>query len=222
MQSKTESEQAHPISQRFRGFLPVVVDVETGGLIPKTDALLDIASVLLRLDGDGWLRRGETHRFHVLPFPNANIEPAALEINRIDPHHPLRPAIPERDALQRVFREVHQEMRNTECTRAILVGHNAHFDLSFLNEAGTRAGIKRNPFHPFSVFDTATLGGGAFGQTVLARAADAAGIDWDADAAHSAAYDAEQTAELFCEIVNRFRPTFESALSTPSNDKDKE
>ncbi len=222
MQSKTESEQAHPISQRFRGFLPVVVDVETGGLIPKTDALLDIASVLLRLDGDGWLRRGETHRFHVLPFPNANIEPAALEINRIDPHHPLRPAIPERDALQRVFREVHQEMRNTECTRAILVGHNAHFDLSFLNEAVTRAGIKRNPFHPFSVFDTATLGGVAFGQTVLARAAGAAGLDWDADAAHSAAYDAEQTADLFCEIVNRFRPTFESALSTPSNDKDEE
>ena len=222
MQSKTESEQAHPISQRFRGFLPVVVDVETGGLIPKTDALLDIASVLLRLDGDGWLRRGETHRFHVLPFPNANIEPAALEINRIDPNHPLRPAIPERDALQRVFREVRQEMHDTGCTRAILVGHNAHFDLNFLNEAVTRAGIKRNPFHPFSVFDTATLGGVAFGQTVLARAADAAGIDWDADAAHSAAYDAEQTAELFCEIVNRFRPTFESALSTPSNDKDKE
>ncbi len=222
MQSKTESEQAHPISQRFRGFLPVVVDVETGGLIPKTDALLDIASVLLRLDGDGWLRRGETHRFHVLPFPNANIEPAALEINRIDPNHPLRPAIPERDALQRVFREVRQEMHDTGCTRAILVGHNAHFDLNFLNEAVTRAGIKRNPFHPFSVFDTATLGGVAFGQTVLARAADAAGIDWDADAAHSAAYDAEQTAELFCEIVNRFRPTFESTLSTPSNDKDKE
>lgn len=222
MQSKIELEQARPISQRFRGFLPVVVDVETGGLISKTDALLDIASVLLRLDDDGWLRRGETHRFHVLPFPNANIEPAALEVNRIDPNHPLRPAIPERDALQRVFREVRQEMHDTGCTRAILVGHNAHFDLSFLNEAVTRAGIKRNPFHPFSVFDTATLGGVAFGQTVLARAADAAGIDWDADAAHSAAYDAEQTAELFCEIVNRFRPTFESTLSKPSNDKDKE
>ena len=222
MQSQTESEQAYLISQRFRGFLPVVVDVETGGLIPKTDALLDIASVLLRLDDDGWLRLGETHRFHVLPFPNANIEPAALEVNRIDPNHPLRPAIPERDALQRVFREVRQELHNTGCTRAILVGHNAHFDLSFLNEAITRAGIKRNPFHPFSVFDTATLGGVAFGQTVLARAADAAGIDWDADAAHSAAYDAEQTAKLFCKIVNRFRPTFESALNTPSHDKDKE
>jgi len=226
MQSKTEpdsamnSEPAHPINQRFRSFLPVVVDVETGGFNPKTDALLDIAAVLLKFDDDGWLRRGETHRFHVLPFPKANIETAALEVNRIDPHHPLRPAIPERDALQRVFREVRQEMRDTECTRAILVGHNAHFDLSFLNEAVARAGIKRNPFHPFSVFDTATLGGVALGQTVLARAADAAGLGWDADAAHSAAYDAEQTADLFCEIVNRFRPAFESGLSAPLDARD--
>ena len=186
-----DSEPAYPINQRFRGFLPVVVDVETGGFNPRTDALLDIAAVLLKFDDAGWLRRGETHRFHVLPFPEANIEAASLEVNRIDPHHPLRPAIPERDALQRVFREVRQEMRDTECTRAILVGHNAHFDLSFVNEAVARAGIKRNPFHPFSVFDTATLGGVAFGQTVLARAADAAGLGWDADAAHSAAYDAE-------------------------------
>ena len=226
MQSKTEpdsardSEPAYPIRQRFRGFLPVVVDVETGGFNPKTDALLDIAAVILKLDDDGWLRRGETHRFHVLPFPEANIETAALEVNRIDPHHPLRPAIPERDALQRVFREVRQEMRDTGCTRAILVGHNAHFDLSFLNEAVARASIKRNPFHPFSVFDTATLGGVALGQTVLARAADVAGLGWDADAAHSAAYDAEQTADLFCEIVNRFRPTFESALSAPTDVQD--
>jgi ribonuclease T len=226
MQSKTEpdramdSEPAYPINQRFRGFLPVVVDVETGGFNPRTDALLDIAAVLLKFDDAGWLRRGETHRFHVLPFPEANIEAASLEVNRIDPHHPLRPAIPERDALQRVFREVRQEMRDTECTRAILVGHNAHFDLSFVNEAVARAGIKRNPFHPFSVFDTATLGGVAFGQTVLARAADAAGLGWDADAAHSAAYDAEQTADLFCEIVNRFRPAFESALSAPTDARD--
>lgn len=201
-----------PISQRFRGFLPVVVDVETGGFNSKTDALLDIATVLLALDNDGMLRRTETHRFHVLPFPNANIEAAALEVNRIDPDHPLRPAIPERDALQRTFREVRQALRDHDCTHAILVGHNAHFDLSFLNEAAKRTDIKRNPFHPFSVFDTATLSGVALGQTVLARAAEAAGLGWDSEAAHSAAYDAEQTADLFCKIVNRFRPVYESNL----------
>jgi len=198
------------IAGRFRGFLPVVVDVETGGFNHKTDALLEIAAVLLELRDDGQLVPGETHRYHVLPFAGANIEAASLEVNGIDPHHPLRPAIDERDALQRIFREVRASLRATECRRAILVGHNAHFDLNFLNEAVARTGIKRNPFHPFSSFDTATLAGVALGQTVLARAAHAAGIDWDAGAAHSAAYDAERTAELFCTIVNRFEPVYSS------------
>lgn len=195
---------------RFRGFLPVVVDVETGGFNAKTDALLEIAAVPLRLDDQGVIHRADTMRYHVLPFDDANIEPAALEVNRIDPHHPLRPAIPEKDALQRVFREIRAELRQTGCTRAILVGHNAHFDLGFLNEAVRRAAIKRNPFHPFSVFDTATIAGVALGQTVLARAATAAGLEWKADEAHSAAYDAEMTADLFCDIVNRFRPIYDA------------
>ncbi len=202
--------EPHLIVNRFRGFLPVVIDVETGGFNARTDALLEIAAVILRLDPDGNLCRGETTRFHVAPFEHANLEPASLEVNRIDPHHPLRPAIPEKDALQRVFREIRTELRETGCSRAILVGHNAHFDLGFLNEAIKRTRIKRNPFHPFSVFDTATVSGVAFGQTVLARAVTAAGLPWDPDAAHSAAYDAEVTADLFCEIVNRFRPIYES------------
>jgi ribonuclease T len=203
--------EPQPIAQRFRGFLPVVVDVETGGFNSVTDALLEIAAVLVYVDANGNLCRGETSRYHVIPFENANMDPASLEVNRIDPHHPLRPAIPERDALQRVFRDVRAELRETECNRAILVGHNAHFDLGFLNAAVERTGIKRNPFHPFSVFDTATLGGIAYGQTVLARAVKAAKMEWDPDAAHSAAYDAEVTADLFCKIVNSFRPTYEDS-----------
>ena len=198
------------IADRFRGFLPVVVDVETGGFNTKTDALLEIAAVLVEIEEDGTFRRGETHRYHVKPFEGANLEPASLAINRIDPDHPLRPAIEERDALQRVFREVRRAIRESGCTRAILVGHNAAFDLGFINEAVQRTAIKRNPFHSFSCFDTATLSGVAYGQTVLARAVQAAGLDWDEDSAHSAAYDAEITADLFCGIVNRFNPIFES------------
>jgi ribonuclease T len=203
------------ISTRFRGFLPVVVDLETGGFNAKTDALLEIAAVLLTMDDDGTLRRGETVSFHVQPFPGANLEPAALQVTGIDPFHPLRPAIPERDALQRVFVEVRKAVRDAGCKRAILVAHNAHFDLGFLNEAIARTAIKRSPFHPFSVLDTATLCGIAFGQTVLAQAALAAGMDWDNEAAHAAAYDAERTADLFCEIVNRFKPIFAAALPLP-------
>jgi len=205
--------EPQPIAARFRGFLPVVVDVETGGFNPQTDALLEIAAVLVYINQDGDLQRGETYRYHVMPFKNANMMPESLEVNGIDPHHPLRPAILERDALQRVFRDVRAEIREAECNRAILVGHNAQFDLSFVNEAVKRTGIKRNPFHQFSTFDTAALAGVAFGQTVLARAVRAAGLNWDPDAAHSAAYDAEVTADLFCKIVNNFRPIYEGSLA---------
>jgi ribonuclease T len=196
------------MADRFRGFLPVVVDVETGGFNSKTDALLEIAAVLVDFGDGGILTRGETIRFHVKPFEGANMEPASLAINGIDPDHPLRPAIDERDALQRLFREVRKAVRDNGCSRAILVGHNAAFDLAFLNEAIARSEIKRNPFHTFSCFDTATLCGVAFGQTVLARAVAVAGFEWDEESAHSAAYDAEITADLFCEIVNRFQPVF--------------
>ncbi|MEM8816211.1 MAG: ribonuclease T [Pseudomonadota bacterium] len=197
------------MSDRFRGFLPVVVDVETGGFNAQTDALLEIAAVLVGFGDDGDLKRKETFRYHVRPFEGANIEAASLAVNGIDPDHPLRPAIDERDALGRVFREVRRAVRENNCSRAILVGHNAAFDLGFLNQAIERAGIRRNPFHPFSCFDTATLCGVAFGQTVLSRAVKAAGFAWDDDAAHSAAYDAEITADMFCEVVNRFAPVYE-------------
>ncbi len=200
------------MSDRFRGFLPVVVDVETGGFNCKTDALLELAAVLLRIDDSGNMARGETIRYHVKPFEGANLEEASLAVNGIDPYHPLRPAIEERDALQRTFREVRRSIREQGCSRAVLVGHNAHFDLGFMNEAVARSSIKRNPFHPFSCFDTATLCGVAFGQTVLARAAIAAGLGWDESQAHSASYDAEMTADLFCEAVNRYRGIFEKAL----------
>jgi ribonuclease T len=199
------------MSRRFRGFLPVVVDVETGGFNAATDALLEIAAVLIEITPAGELRRGVTHTFHVQPFHGARLEPAALAVTGIDPHHPLRPAIPERDALQRVFREVRGAIRAHGCRRAILVGHNAAFDLGFLNAAVARTDIKRNPFHPFSSFDTATLAGAAFGQTVLAKAVNLAGFDWDASSAHAAAYDAERTADVFCRVCNELTAVYFAA-----------
>jgi ribonuclease T len=181
------------MARRFRGFLPVVVDVETGGFECRTDALLQIAAVLIDINAEGHLRRGETHSFHVRPFENSRLDPASLQVNKIDPWHPLRPAIDESDALQRVFRAIRAAIRTYGCRRAVLVGHNASFDLAFLNAAVTRTGMKRNPFHPFSCFDTATLAGAALGQTVLAKAVSVAGMAWDQASAHSATYDAERT-----------------------------
>lgn len=197
--------------ERFRGFLPVVVDVETGGFVAATDALLEIAAVLLRVDADGRLVRDFTVREHVRPFEGARLDPASLAVNGIDPWHPLRVASAEADALGAIFGEVRRAIRAQECTRAILVGHNASFDLAFLNAAVARAGVRRNPFHPFSCFDTATLAGVAYGQTVLSRAAVAAGFGWNSQDAHSAVYDAERTAELFCAICNQFQPLYDAA-----------
>lgn len=193
------------LAQRFRGFLPVVVDVETGGFNSRTDAILEIAATTLTMDEDGLLRLDETLDFHVEPFPGANLEPAALEFTGIDPEHPERNAQHEIMVFDTLFKAVRGKVKEHGCTRAILVGHNAHFDLGFVLAGAERCGIRRNPFHPFSVFDTATLAGLAFGHTVLARACQLAGIDFSNAEAHSAIYDTVKTAELFCRIVNRWR-----------------
>jgi ribonuclease T len=193
------------IANRFRGYLPVVVDVETGGFDAKLDALLEIAATTVCMDENGLLYPGETHAYHVKPFEGANIDPKALEFNGIDPDHPFREALAEDEALRSLFSPIRKAVKASGCKRAILVGHNAFFDLGFLNAAVVRSGIKRNPFHPFSTFDTVSLAGLAFGETVLAKAAQSAGLDWDSNEAHSAIYDTEQTARLFCIIVNKWR-----------------
>jgi len=193
------------IKQRFRGFLPVIVDLETGGFNSSTDAVLELAAAIVRMDDGRRLRVHATHSYHVTPFEGANIEQAALDFTGIDPYHPFRESVPEDEAFGELFRIVRREIRDQECTRAVLVAHNAHFDAGFVNAAVERCEIKRNPFHPFSYFDTATLSGLAFGQTVLARACGEAGIAFDNEQAHSAAYDVERTAQLFCTIVNRWR-----------------
>lgn len=198
--------QASPaIAGRFRGYLPVIIDVETGGLNPQRDALLEIAACPIEMADNGEVMPGEMVSTHVEVFPGGNIDPKSLEITGIIPDHPLRAAIPEKEALRKVFQPIRKAVKHSGCQRAILVGHNPAMDLAFVNAAVARTDFKRNPLHPFSTFDTATLAGLAFGQTVLARAVQAAGIEWDTRQAHSAVYDTAKTAELFCRIVNMWR-----------------
>lgn len=205
------------MAQRFRGFLPVVVDVETAGFNPATDALLEIAAVTLRMDERGYLEPFETQSLHVIPFQGARLDEEALRFTGIDPYHPFRFAVSEREALTTLFGTVRREVKLHGCTRAILVGHNPSFDLAFLKAAIARTGMQHNPFHSFSTFDTATLAGLAYGQTVLARAVQAAGLEWDSSEAHSARYDAERTAELFCSVVNEWQRLAERADRSRSN-----
>jgi len=200
-----EEPLAPKIAQRFRGFLPVVVDVETAGFDPQRHALLEIAASVIRMDEAGRVFPGAILHCHILPFLGAEIDPRALAFTGIDPHHPFRDAVPEKEALNRILLPVRKAVKSSGCNRAILVGHNAAFDLGFLKAAIERTGFKNSPFHSFSVFDTVSLAGLAFGQTVLARAAQMAGLGWNNNEAHTAIYDVEQTAKLFCQIVNCWR-----------------
>ena len=193
-------------AQRFRGYFPVVIDVETAGFNAKTDALLEIAATTLSLDENtGQFSLDETIHFNVDPFEGANLEKAALEFTGIDPTNPLRGAVDEKKAMTEIFKLVRKKMKAAGCQRAVMVAHNAAFDLGFVNAATERCLIKRSPFHPFVSFDTTTLSGLALGQTVLAKACATAGIDFNNSEAHSALYDTEKTAELYCYIVNKWQ-----------------
>lgn len=200
-----EDDQKTPLAARFRGFLPVVLDVETGGFNSTTDALLEIAAITLTMDERGYLVEDQEFSASIEPFAGANLEQSALDFTGIDPDDPNRDAREENDALKELFQMVRRSVKSHGCTRAILVAHNAHFDQGFVNAAAERCDIKRNPFHPFSCFDTATLSGLALGQTVLAKACAACDIEFSNSAAHSALYDTQKTAELFCLIVNRWK-----------------
>jgi ribonuclease T len=143
-----------PISDRFRGFLPVVLDVETSGFNPNNNAILEIAICIIRMDDFGRLFIGESIDANIEPFEGAVIDPRSLEFTGIDLDDPEREPMVEKEALRRVF---------------------------------------------------ATLGGLAFGQTVLSRAVQAAGLEWNEAEAHSAVYDTRKTAELFCAVVNQWK-----------------
>jgi len=196
---------SNPLGNRFRGYLPVIVDIETAGFNAKKNPLLEMAAVIVEPDHEGNLKITEKHHCNIIPFKNSELDAAALKFTGIDPYHPFRMAIDEKEALTKLFTPIRAAVKRNACKRAILVGHNPAFDINFLNAAIERTQHKRSPFHPFSSFDTATLGGLVYRQTVLAKIAEAAGLPWDNERAHSALYDAEQTAELFCIICNRWR-----------------
>jgi ribonuclease T len=200
------------IKDRFRGFLPVVVDVETAGFDPQENALIEIAVVTLKMNSDGHLERDQTVQANVLPFKGSKLDSSALKFIGVeDPTHPFRMAVSEKEALEKCFQPIRQRLKETACSRAILVGHNAFFDLSFVKAAADRCKVK-SPFHEFSTFDTVSLAGLAYGQTVLAKAVKMAEIDWDNSKAHSAEYDTIKTADLFCKIVNQWPLNLPSSL----------
>ena len=192
------------LNQRFRKYLPVVVDLETGGFDPINNAILEIAVTLIGQNDKYELVVLDTHRYHIDPYKDLIVEQESLDFTKIKLDHPLRKAVSEKEALKELFKIINKAKSEYSCSRAILVGHNAHFDLAFIKESIKRNNIKKSPFHPFSVLDTVSLGAIHTQQTVLARVCESLSIDYDSNEAHSAAYDAEITAKVFCNIINLF------------------
>ncbi|MEM7098106.1 MAG: ribonuclease T [Pseudomonadota bacterium] len=205
-------------AERFRGYLPVVVDLETGGFDRDRNPLLEIGCTFLNWSDDT-LSLEDSHAWNVEPFCGSEADPASLKITGIDLDDPERNAMPEKEALQTFFKLVRQRMKQAGCRRAVLVAHNAAFDQGFLLSASERSGIKRSPFHPFTAIDTASLAAVAYGHTVLSEACRRAGIVFENASAHRAAYDAEQTARLFCKIVNAwpYDVAFDGPHAAPSD-----
>ena len=201
----TNTDKRTPMSRRFRGFMPVVVDVETGGFNAQKDALLEVAAATLKMDDNGIIEIDEQICRHIVPYEGSNMDPKSMEVNGIDPYNPFRMAIAEPQALNEIFKFIRESLKKNQCKKAIMVGHNTVLDLSFVSAAAERCKISKNPFHPFSTFDTVSFAGLAYGQTVLSRAVQAAEIEWDNDQAHSASYDTLKTAELFWKVVNKLR-----------------
>lgn len=205
MENTTEQTDYKLLKNRFRGYLPVVIDVETAGLNAQTDALLELAAITVKMDEKGYLVPDQKCHFHIKPFEGANINPDSLKFNGIDIDNPLRNAVSEHIAIPEMFKMVRRAMKDQGCQRAVIVAHNAGFDQAFMQAAIKRINAKRDPFHPFAMFDTASLAGLMYGQTVLVKACQMAKIEFDGKQAHSALYDTEKTTELFCAMVNRLK-----------------
>ena len=124
------------IKERFRKYLPVVVDLETGGFDPKTNAILEIAATLIvKNEGTQLLDVGKTYRYHIEPYEGLVVEQESLDFTKINLNHPLRNAIAEKDALDELFKIINTERTANGCSRAILIGHNAHFCLLYTSDA---------------------------------------------------------------------------------------
>ena len=193
------------IKDRFRGFLPVVVDVETAGLDPKKSALIEVAMMTVKIDENGQFVPDELYSANIRPFEGSEICQKNIDFLHIDPFDESRNLVTESDALLPMFKAIKKKLKEQGCKRAILVGHNAHFDHSFIFAAIDRLkAASKSPFHPFSVIDTASLSMLMLGQSVLQKACYAAHVDFDQNCAHGAAYDTRKETELFCAILNRF------------------
>ncbi len=111
----TRTAVAALMSRRFRGFLPVVIDVETGGFNSRTDALLEIAAVFIDIDASGTLSRGCHPQLPCAAVSGCATGPGLAERHRHRSLSSVAAALPEREAIQRIFREVRHQLKAYDC-----------------------------------------------------------------------------------------------------------
>ena len=119
MSDVQDSSYHNQLKNRFRGYFPVIIDVETAGFDAKQDALLELAAITLKMDENGYLHPDQKCHFHIEPFEGANINPESLKFNGIDIHNPLRNAGSELDAITGLFQMVRRAQKEADCQRSI-------------------------------------------------------------------------------------------------------
>lgn len=172
-------------AQHIRALDYVVFDTETTGLVPHKDEIVQIGAVRVV---NGRIVPGEV--MDQLVNPGCPIPPASTKVHKVtdgmvaDAPDPL-------DAT----RQFHLFARG-----AVIVAHNAPFDLSFLRRYGGRAGLDWD--HP--VIDTVLLSAVLFGASethTLDALCERLGITIPEPLRHTALGDAQATAEALCKML---------------------
>lgn len=163
----------------------VVFDTETTGLDPEADEIVQIGAVRAL---NGRLVSGET--YDTLVDPGRPIPPASSRVHGVTDE--LVAGAPDVPSALRGFHAFAHD--------AVLVAHNAPFDLAFLRRGQAAAGVAFD--HP--VLDTVLLSAAIFGETevhTLDAIADRLGVRIEGAARHTAMGDAVATASVLLKLL---------------------
>lgn len=164
----------------------VVVDIETTGLNPRTDKITEIAACKVV--------KGEiVDQFSALVNPEINISQDIAELTGI-----TNEMVKDAEKIDSVFDKFLDFMDD-----AIIVAHNASFDISFLKEAAKRLNTEFNP----TTVDTLALSRGLM-PNLLKYKLDVVcnELNIELKKHHRASADAEATAMIFiklCEMLKK-------------------
>lgn len=182
----SKARNAEVVDARLQDLTYVVFDTETTGLLPSEgDEIVQIAAVRI-VNG----RRVEKEVFDTLVNPGRSIPPGSTQVHGIT--EAMVADAPKIDHVGRLFHKFAEG--------AVLIAHNAPFDMEFLHRHEPAIGAKfDNP-----ILDTVLLSAVVFGQ-LEGHSLDALthrlGITIPEEARHTAIGDTVATADAFLRLV---------------------